>query len=365
MRSSKRGECDANSACLHYRRPASVDLTQNVLFRIFQFVSEDASPRAFCDGCAVTTLCAAACVCRAWRAAADDPRLWSRLILTSGPRPADRPWLTDSRLASLVARARGGLTELDLSGCVWPAVTLSGVAAALAPLAGLEAKTLVRLSIDGVVVATDDDEEEIDEDAVHNQLREFLTADGGVLGSANELFDAANCETHNLPPPSPAAAGDDFRYALCRGEGPPGEAGCGRLASVEVCKNCGVFLCGSCALLVPAEGGGFYTGGRSCDGCGCTRCTRLIEHGLALAKRPSGRAALGRAAAAAASTAQPQQPDATYAARRVSRPAIAPGSSPPWLSPAPSPPPCSASSPCGPRAAPAALAAAVGRPANR
>jgi hypothetical protein len=52
------------------------------------------------------SLCAAACVARAWRAAAAEPRLWARL---AGVRR-----LTDARLAALVARARGHLEHLDV-----------------------------------------------------------------------------------------------------------------------------------------------------------------------------------------------------------------------------------------------------------
>lgn len=61
----------------------------------------------------VPSLCAAACVARAWRDAAAEPSLWAR---PQGLwwRAAER--LTEERLEALVARARGGLERLDLRG---------------------------------------------------------------------------------------------------------------------------------------------------------------------------------------------------------------------------------------------------------
>lgn len=61
----------------------------------------------------VPSLCAAACVARAWRAAATEPRLWTCLARLP-PDVAER--LTDQHLAALVARAAGGLERLDVSG---------------------------------------------------------------------------------------------------------------------------------------------------------------------------------------------------------------------------------------------------------
>ena len=61
----------------------------------------------------VPSLCAAACVARAWRAAAAQPRLWAHLAQLP-PDVAER--LTNEDLASLVARAAGGLERLDVSG---------------------------------------------------------------------------------------------------------------------------------------------------------------------------------------------------------------------------------------------------------
>ena len=70
----------------------------------------------------VATLCAAACVARAWRDAAAAPALWLSLDLTS---PRVRANATAERLAALLARSRSAdtgvdappLTLLDLSFC--------------------------------------------------------------------------------------------------------------------------------------------------------------------------------------------------------------------------------------------------------
>jgi len=74
----------------------------------------------------VPSLCAAACVARAWRDAAAAPKLWARL--------AKLPWssarrLTNQHLKALVKRASGCLERLDVSGA--SKVTDAGLAAAL------------------------------------------------------------------------------------------------------------------------------------------------------------------------------------------------------------------------------------------
>ena len=82
----------------------------------------------------VSSLCAAACVARAWCDAAALPALWARI----GPLPpAAAAQLTDARLERMVARARGGLQHLDLStsrfedDAVMSCVTVAGLVAAL------------------------------------------------------------------------------------------------------------------------------------------------------------------------------------------------------------------------------------------
>ena len=76
----------------------------------------------------VRSLCAAACVARAWRDAATKTRLWTQ-IGPLHPRTAAR--LTDARLDSLVSRARGGLRHLNLTGVGKSSVTDAGLAVAL------------------------------------------------------------------------------------------------------------------------------------------------------------------------------------------------------------------------------------------
>ena len=72
------------------------------------------------------SLCAAACVARAWRDTAKEPRLWMR------PRRLPRAAaarLTDAHLKTLVARATGRLRRLDLRGA--RLLTNAGLLAAL------------------------------------------------------------------------------------------------------------------------------------------------------------------------------------------------------------------------------------------
>ena len=76
----------------------------------------------------VRTLCAAACVARAWRTAAAEPSLWAHIGPLHG---LARDNLTDARLADLVARARGGLRGLNLTGIATSSLTDAGLAAAL------------------------------------------------------------------------------------------------------------------------------------------------------------------------------------------------------------------------------------------
>ena len=58
-------------------------------------------------------LCAA--VCRGWRAALADPRAWTRLDLSPSSGLCHRA--SDGLLRAATARARGGLSFLDVSGC--------------------------------------------------------------------------------------------------------------------------------------------------------------------------------------------------------------------------------------------------------
>ena len=76
----------------------------------------------------VASLCAAACIARAWRDAVASPLLWTRI----GPLPpAAAARLTDARLIQLVGRAQGGLQHLDLSDVSGCCLTNAGLFAAL------------------------------------------------------------------------------------------------------------------------------------------------------------------------------------------------------------------------------------------
>jgi hypothetical protein len=76
----------------------------------------------------MSSLCASACVARAWRKAASSPRLWMNLGPFLGNAAAN---LTDARLALLVSRARRHLLHLNLQGISKSGLTDEGVAEAL------------------------------------------------------------------------------------------------------------------------------------------------------------------------------------------------------------------------------------------
>jgi hypothetical protein len=78
----------------------------------------------------VASLCAAACVARAWRQAAYSPRLWTRIGRFRGNAAKN---LTDARLRQLVFRARHHLYHLDLRGrsMAESSLTDTGLAVAL------------------------------------------------------------------------------------------------------------------------------------------------------------------------------------------------------------------------------------------
>jgi hypothetical protein len=125
----------------------------------------------------VATLCAAACVCRAWRAeVCGDSLLWAdfsgRLCL--GPRVAER--LTDARLAALVTRAAGGLRRLDLTSC--PEVSVAGVLAALHghPKLSLLHVRGVRLNPPRQQQPADDEAPRLTPEAAHRALRAAVVA---------------------------------------------------------------------------------------------------------------------------------------------------------------------------------------------
>ena len=76
----------------------------------------------------MASLCAAACVARAWRKAASSPRLWMNLGPFPGKAAAN---LTDARLKELVSRARRCLVHLNVRSISTSSLTDEGLIAAL------------------------------------------------------------------------------------------------------------------------------------------------------------------------------------------------------------------------------------------
>jgi len=162
------------------------------------------------------TLCAAACVARAWREAARQPRLWRWLLFSGGYKCTRMDLVTDERLAALVARAGGALERLHLKD-VAPGfgpikctlnVSAGGVVAALrgnAPLRELHVRGLLG---DGATFA---------------ELRALVVDDGSL-----DVTDGATC---GMPLKS-------------KGDHP-----CKRLCDVEhdrVCEDCDTYCCVQC-----------------------------------------------------------------------------------------------------------------------
>jgi hypothetical protein len=161
------------------------------------------------------TLCAAACVAKAWHAAATGiPSLWRELRFqgsAADPVGTMARRLTDARLAELAARGAGALQRVDLGGC--KGVTLRGVVAALHG-----ATALSSLAVRGVQAGPRDER-------VYAALR--------TLGQPAQLDVAA-------------------RLTVCSAT--PDEAGararCGRIcgAQDELCAECGIFHCMACRV---------------------------------------------------------------------------------------------------------------------
>jgi hypothetical protein len=170
----------------------------------------------------VVTLCAAACVSRAWHDAAMQPRLWrnlrnfERFPATHYQGPVILP-LTDARLATLVQRASGALERLDVSQC--ELITARGVVAALRGEC-LEGQ-LQELCVEGVIVISDAG---ADADVIA-PLRTFLHECcffGGFL--------------------------DVHEHLLCNADvGEPGAPHiCARLCKGALCEECDIVRCAWC-----------------------------------------------------------------------------------------------------------------------
>jgi hypothetical protein len=193
----------------------------------------------------VSSLCAAACVAPAWRDAAAEPRLWVCLKLL--PDTAGAEHLTDERLKALVARSRGLLASLDVSGArqltnkgltavlqqphaltafsaaiVHGALTASGVVRALAAQRGRMRKVSVQGLDCGPRLPVADDTAEF-----RIALISWHTACNDVIAALRALMA-----------PDGVLVGD----RLCSGDGwyKPCTVLCGR---ANVCANCNEALC--------------------------------------------------------------------------------------------------------------------------
>jgi hypothetical protein len=262
----------------------------------------------------VRSLCAVSCVARVWRVASAEPGLWARL--RELPRSSARR-LTDARLTALVARARGGLESLDVSGALrltdrglraalrQPHALVSfradelckslsglGVAAALATRRGIMQSLRVR----GVpcfdeydMNITDYDEPE---DALVGNVVSTLTDLQGLLAPGN-LLDCNNiCEVQI----------DDFERCLCMCV--ERDDACGRCRTTYCpahqerdtlvdCQECGKRFCDTC--LRPAG-----PAGPLCNGCwlDTASCRRHASRGIRASQpgtKRQGRDGSGRA----------------------------------------------------------------------
>ena len=213
----------------------------------------------------VPSLCAAACVARAWRVAAAVPALWARLARLP---PAAAQRLNDDRLGALVARAAGGLQHLDVSGAVHLSndgletalrqphaltrfeaefacsLTVDRVAAALASRTG----HLVRLSVTGLAIGPV---------APVLERRWYRTERSQPeLRAFYQQARAVQAALHALLAPDGVLIGED----CCEGvDGQPCAVLC---APSDACGNCGNALCEDHAEEMFVE----------CTGCGLPFC---------------------------------------------------------------------------------------------
>jgi hypothetical protein len=133
----------------------------------------------------VYTLCAAACVSRVWREAAESRILWTALDFAFPLRRSLRYNVNDERLAELVKRAGTGvagephLERLDVTGCLL--VSARGVVAALAG-ANLQGKLTVLRVANTVCEAAEceaaeaDDSSSVEVEDVIDNLKTFVHA---------------------------------------------------------------------------------------------------------------------------------------------------------------------------------------------
>ena len=190
---------------------------------------------SFCAG-DVTTLCAAACVSRAWRAAAALPALW-RSIGIGRWRQQSRAQLSARRLRALLARSRGGdLERLDLCDCL-----------------KLRVRDVLK-ALDGRRVT-----KALDVNGVHADASSAQRGSGETLASLRAVL-------------APGARLD--AVGTCDRQDEDGVV-CTRLCSSEHCEICGTFYCAVCM------------GDKDEPDCEheCSRCTHVGE-GLADCANP-------------------------------------------------------------------------------
>jgi hypothetical protein len=203
----------------------------------------------------VASLCAAACVARAWRDAALHPSLWRDFSTCFGDGDVAAR-LTDARLAALVARARGGLERLHLSSCA--ALTAFGVAAALRGC-----PPLTTLRVRGLLLGDSPDG----------------TPWGAALDEARDALRAVVRE--------PCAGLDVYNIACCSYTPRDFEEGgwCGR-----VCRGPNVTDEGEDG---GSEDDDAYSAGDACpdceDECDCWFCPTCTERATAAGVRPCQR----------------------------------------------------------------------------
>ena len=201
-------------------------------------------------GC-VATLCAAACVSRAWHAASKEHWLWTNLNFSDPFK--SREWaveyvrVDDARLAELVTRAGSGvdgqphLQRLDVTKCML--ITTRGVVAALTG-AGLEGKLICLQVAETRSVVGDED--------VIDDLDTFLDTTRWVSGL--DVHDHLLCGTTDPFP-------------------------CSRLCRHVLCDTCEppIIRCGWC---YPGTSYlHYYSGKLFCEHM-CTDCGGVAESGL-------------------------------------------------------------------------------------
>jgi hypothetical protein len=223
----------------------------------------------------IDALCAAACVCTSWRAAAADARLWRRLLALRA-RAARR--CTDARLLALVARAGAGGLEIDVSGCV----LLSGDGLALALRAqprlawfaavgcanlsvadvarALDGRRMTTQCVRGVLVSAPAGDEEEEDDDTAARLARNLALLRSFVEREEDLDATTQCCAREDTDEE-----DDEWLAVCGGL-------CG--AADRVCDFCDAFRCTVCVRTAVARQALPF---RRCEAFGARVCTSCAE----------------------------------------------------------------------------------------